>query len=340
VRLAAVPVLVASLGVAVAAQPAAAPEAGEALTRQVEQYLSSLGRSEQYPYDVVVGIAAEWDQILAGKGGDPREFIPDTLEELEPRLADARRALEAGRAATAAAQLHDLLQEAPPDPYLAAYVRLFLGQALMDLSRAQDARDILAPLAEEDRIPHTPEALLELARAAEKEGLGATAEQAYSRILEEHPDAPAPILSAARAGLNRAQEAVAGPLGEVAGLMKDSEDLLRAEQSGEPTQQTQEEIVSLLDELIRKAEEQESGGGSASSASQSSSPAQSSALPGGSAPGEVPPGPGEGASPADAWGNLPDRQREEILQVLRERFPARYRELLEQYYRDLQSPEK
>ena len=35
------------------------------------------------------------------------------------------------------------------------------------------------------------------------------------------------------------------------------------------------------------------------------------------------------------WGKLPDAERDKILQSLRDRFPSRYRELVEQYYRAL-----
>ena len=35
------------------------------------------------------------------------------------------------------------------------------------------------------------------------------------------------------------------------------------------------------------------------------------------------------------WGQLPPAQRERILDSLRDRFPSRYRQLVEQYYRSL-----
>ena len=44
---------------------------------------------------------------------------------------------------------------------------------------------------------------------------------------------------------------------------------------------------------------------------------------------------GKRKATADKWGELPAREREEALQFLRERFPARYKELIERYYRAL-----
>lgn len=44
---------------------------------------------------------------------------------------------------------------------------------------------------------------------------------------------------------------------------------------------------------------------------------------------------GKRKATTDKWGELPEREREEALQFLRERFPARYKELIERYYRAL-----
>ena len=41
------------------------------------------------------------------------------------------------------------------------------------------------------------------------------------------------------------------------------------------------------------------------------------------------------ANPGDAWGAMPPAQREKILQALRDSFPRRYRQLVEQYYEQL-----
>jgi hypothetical protein len=45
--------------------------------------------------------------------------------------------------------------------------------------------------------------------------------------------------------------------------------------------------------------------------------------------------PGRVVTPGEAWGSMPDAEREKILQVLRDSFPGRYRALVEQYYKTL-----
>lgn len=44
---------------------------------------------------------------------------------------------------------------------------------------------------------------------------------------------------------------------------------------------------------------------------------------------------GRRRSTGERWGEMTDREREETLQFLRERFPVRYRELIERYQRAL-----
>src|SRR6185436_11191843 len=104
-----------------------------------------------------------------------------------------------------------------------------------------------------------------------------------------------------------------------------------------------------LDKLIEEEEkkEQQSGGGGGSSKGQKKSggkkdgnkekPAQGrdqSDTPGGSGDvGELHQAPK--ADPGEMWGKLPPTEREKILQSLRDRFPSRYRQLVEQYYRSL-----
>jgi hypothetical protein len=41
------------------------------------------------------------------------------------------------------------------------------------------------------------------------------------------------------------------------------------------------------------------------------------------------------ARPGDAWGKMPPREREQIIQTLQKHFPSQYRDLLEQYYKQL-----
>jgi hypothetical protein len=125
-------------------------------------------------------------------------------------------------------------------------------------------------------------------------------------------------------------------------------DRLRVSDPTERVRDRQEDILAMLDKLIEQQQqkEQQGGGGKGGPGQRSQGPAQprgqgreKSEAPGGS--GKI----GElhraaQAVPGQAWGDLPPAERERILQSIRERFPSRYRRLVEQYYRNLAEEEQ
>ena len=109
----------------------------------------------------------------------------------------------------------------------------------------------------------------------------------------------------------------------------------------------QDEAVKLLDQLIKKAQDKEKkqggsgrrggkgqGQGRGDPNSPANDPRRDSEAPAGAGRiGDL--RPTEKVDPGEMWGKLPPAEREKLLQSLRERFPSRYRELVEQYYRTL-----
>jgi predicted Fe-S protein YdhL (DUF1289 family) len=45
------------------------------------------------------------------------------------------------------------------------------------------------------------------------------------------------------------------------------------------------------------------------------------------------------ARPGEEWGKMRPEERERVMQALRQSFPSRYRQLVEQYYRELAKQE-
>ncbi len=138
--------------------------------------------------------------------------------------------------------------------------------------------------------------------------------------------------------------------------MGDAADRIeRGADAGLNTQRMQEEIIKKLDVLIEQAEQQQSQS-SSSSQSQSQSQSQSKQQPsqpqsqkqgqnkeqqGDSSENANLPAGREGdlndaidAAPA-AWGSLPERVRETLLQGRSDRFSSMYKRLTEEYYRRL-----
>ena len=134
-------------------------------------------------------------------------------------------------------------------------------------------------------------------------------------------------------------------------LMDTAADRLgRGRDAGLVTQRIQRDILRTLDQLIESSQDQQSGSSSSSSSPQQqpqqqpSQPQerQQSQEPGSDNQGEVNPparqdGPlsPEAVANRAAWGALPERTRDALLQGSGEPFSALYQRLTEQYYRRL-----
>jgi hypothetical protein len=148
------------------------------------------------------------------------------------------------------------------------------------------------------------------------------------------------------------------PLVRLSRRVRDAERRLRSTDSGERTQELQRGIVDDLEKLIAQIEQEKS----------QRKNAQSKAPPSGSKPGQKKPGdkkpgntPGNepASNPTDSseqltakkaekpttgklkemlekvWGNLPERERQDVMQSSFEDFPAKYQFGIEQYFKTL-----
>ncbi len=179
-------------------------------------------------------------------------------------------------------------------------------------------------------------------------------------ITPEKPAAPAegeakPATDTTRTELDRALspteiredfERAVALMGETSQRLNDSRD------AGLGTQRLQEDILRMLDKLIKDAEQQQQQSRSSSSSSSSSqqqnqqnqqqqaSSQQQQARGDGNNPG---PGPArqeaqprsQAAGNSATWGNLPDHLRDALVQGASDRFSEMYRSLTEEYYKRL-----
>lgn len=271
--------------------------------------------------------------------------VPDALSLLYPDFRAALRHFDAGRHAAAASAFAPLL--AHDDPYVAASALYFHTRAALAQGRFEDVETALAdvPARIDEFATATPflEHLLFLRAAAQTGNLRtAEAEQTLTLLHDRVPDAAELVrISAEQLSLEISRRE-RGTLGEVAELMDFSAGRLALADPSERLQEEQEHIIALLDKLIEENEQQEqqqqqqSGqGGSSRAQRQPRRGADESRLPeaGGGEFGPLHEAPE--ADPGEMWGRMPPAERQKILQSLRERFPSRYRQLVEQYYRSL-----
>jgi hypothetical protein len=151
------------------------------------------------------------------------------------------------------------------------------------------------------------------------------------------------------------------PLARLNKEMREVEALMARRQSGDETRRLQAQIVSELEELIRKAQQPSRGGGSSSAGKSGKGSQQTANRRKVTQPGKRQ---GEGAAAGDVaarqsskrtrdeaaqkpdmanmrdllkgvWGQLPERQREQMLQSYEEQFLPKYEQMIADYFRSI-----
>ncbi|MEM8944861.1 MAG: hypothetical protein AAGD11_06720 [Planctomycetota bacterium] len=122
-------------------------------------------------------------------------------------------------------------------------------------------------------------------------------------------------------------------LDHVARRMNDVRRRLTIGRAGKQVQVVEKGVVDSLDRMIKKLEQQQQQQSSKIGGSQQSAkPMQDSQLPSMKAPMKVDQ---RDVGNQSGWGNLPPKEREQALQQIGRDYPAHYRDLIEQYFREL-----
>jgi len=279
--------------------------------------------------------------------------ITEGLREIYPAFAEALKAVSEENLAAAGTALADLTKS--PDPYLAADASYFAARVKLLQERYEDALPLLDSIGEKfaDKSMRSGEALFLKGVAQAQMLKRKDAIASLERYIEENPNAPERMKIGAWRQLEQLKLVEDGTLSDVFAKMEFSRRRLALEDSGKPTQEEQKKIVSILDQLIKEAEEKEcncKGGGKGK-------PKPGDGSKPGEGEGEGKPGEGKqggktgGGSkgidqaalerltrkgPSSQWSNLRDKDREAVFNALKQKFPGRYKELIEQYYKSFE----
>lgn len=239
------------------------------------------------------------------------------------------------------------------DPYLAVAAANQAATAMMDMEAVERCREMLVRVQEthgdiEQYTLHPDQFYFMLGYCQIHNLDYEAASHTFTRFLKRYPDAPERLRVTSTQILMEIERRVPGQLGDVRDLMNFARRRINRGDVDEVVVTRQKEAVDLLSAMIQEAEDREKsqsnckqcgggkckgGHGTPKGAQQPGGGAKQSSLPGGdSQVGELR---RTQARPGEEWGRMPPREREEILQTLQRRFPSQYRELLEQYYRQL-----
>ena len=291
----------------------------EAFTEHVVALGATPEQLERFRVDADDGLVARAADELLRAVVAPLGTAADLAEDGDPRAPLA---------------LLSLVQDTT-DPYVRAHARYHAARAFLDADDPQRAVGVLTDYLRQDRsrTPLDAEAAFFYATALAEIPKAGEAAVAFGDYLMLFPDAPERFRAVAAQRKAELEQQFQNPLHEIADEMKSVERDLRKEETGDPVQTDQLEIVEKLQLIIEELEQQEKqSSGAPSGNSQSTSPASKSQAPeGASRVGTLHDVPGV----ADRWGNMKDRDREAIESEVATKLTGRNRKLVEKYFEKL-----
>jgi tetratricopeptide (TPR) repeat protein len=210
--------------------------------------------------------------------------------------------------------------------------------------RYEDALPLLTDLLEKraDKTVLTGDATFLLGTCQARMLARKEAVESFTRYLDQNPSAPERMRIAAWRQCEALKQLEEGTMADVYDRMDFSRRHLNLEKSGTDTQEQQETIVAMLTKLIKEAEDREcqcSGGGGQqpNDGSNSQGQGQGKGQQGGNSRnqnGKVVRQYNNG--PQSPWSKLRNKERDPAYSAIKEKFPARYQQLIEQYYKSFE----
>jgi hypothetical protein len=271
-------------------------------------------------------------------------------------------AVEAGKTADALTLLKPLPDN--PDAYVSLHASALMARVLVENDRTDEAQKIIEGLAKrDDEInSHTflgSELKFMLGYCQVSNLQFKAALDTFKEFERLYPKAPDQYRLPARHMLQELAVRQPGSLGEVSDLMSYAGRQLKHARTGEAVINRQDQAVQLLGNLIDDAEKHENEAQQSGTCKQCGGKGCSKCRGTGKVAGNqqqpqfganrsaLPPGTGRigtlhqstRARPGEEWGKMRPEDRERVMQALRQNFPSRYRQLVEQYYRELAKQE-
>lgn len=322
-------------------KPAPPPRPASEIVAALVRYVQTSGEYEGSSVAFIV------EQEAKTAAEAPAEFPVLAYSVLSKEFERGLNEMDGGAVTEAAATFEAL--SASADPFLAVTAANLAATALIEMDQVDRCQAMLERVAAacdpiEQYTTSADHFRFMLGYCQVHNLMYREAYATFEDFLKNHPDAPERLVAGARQILTELDRRAPGRIGDVRDIMMYAQRKLRNERIDDDLVDKQYEAVALLDGLIEEAEEQEQqgqGGGEGGSGRGGGSSggrtpgggAQQSTLPQGT--GDVGELRGRRVRPGETWGKMPPRDREELLQTLQKQFPSQYRELLEQYYKQL-----
>src|SRR3954454_5038618 len=301
---------------------------------RLDDYLSS-----KKPDDAAkLKIEALWpDEAQSLDGGELLDRLTASRAVVEPKAAEVVTACRQNSIDVAAKKFEELTEESLP-PLVRDNLRLLVGRWLAQHDLVDESLEVLKDVGTENVAD--PATLLFYQavgqhRLLKKEECLAAA----TKLLERESELPRRYVTLARLMEADIKPLKEDSLDEVARLMDDVRRRLALARAGKVVRDEEDEVIKKLEKMIDDLEQQrqmkqqqKQQSKSAKSSRQPSNPMQDSQRADLKGAGDVDP---KNLGKRDGWGNLPPKERQEVLQQIGRELPAHFRETIEEYFKRL-----
>ena len=296
--------------------------------------------------DSIADRRAEIKDVIAQYDDSITDAVTEGLIQIYPNYATAVESSDAQQVDQAIQLLTPLT--GAEDKFLAADATFFLARTLMNSEQYEQAITHLEKLSGDlaEFSAHRGPSLYFTGLAQTGLLKKADAMKSFTRFLTESPDSPERMRVSAWRQLQELNAVEDGKLEDIYRRMDYSRRRLDLAKTDESTQQQQDKIVDMLNKLIKEEEKKEASCSSSNckkpkpsdsqqnkQAKKPKSPKPSKGQQGGSSSNPN----GEAVvktyddSPASPWSRLRDRSRDPANNAVKEKLPARYRDIVERY---------
>ena len=282
-------------------------------------------------------IDALWpDEAQPLDGGELLDRLTASLAVVEPKVAEVVTACRQNSPALAAPQFDGLTDTSLP-ALVRDNLRLLVGRWLAQHDLVDESLEVLKDIGPE----HVADpATLLFYQAVGQHRLLKKDEclTAVAKLLERESDLPRRYVTLARLMEADIKPLKEDSLDEIARMMDDIRRRLALARAGKVVRDEEESVVAKLEKMIDELEkqrqmiQQQRRQQANRGARRPNNPMQDSQRAELKGPGEVDP---KNIGKRDGWGNLPPKERQEVLQQIGRELPAHFRETIEEYFKRL-----
>lgn len=336
-------IITAMIALAVVVNVTVASPTGDDIQKVVNSFVEHIDGLESVEADK----KSRAQKVIGEVGKDSPDAITEGLIHLYPAYSQAIEMSDAEETDQAIDSLQELSQS--NDKYLSADASFYLARTLMNAERFEEALPILQQLTGKLGQFSVHQGNSQYFIGVAQAGLlkNQDAIQSFMTFLSFNPDAPERLRVSAWRQAQELQSIQDGKLDDIYQRMDYSRRRLTLKETGDQTQGEQDKIVDLLTKLIKEEEKKECSsnckkGGTWQASKQASGQKQNQdqqqqsqsekSKKGGSsnnANGKVVKNYED--LPASPWSRLRDRQRDPANNAVKEKLPARYRNIIEKY---------